>query len=883
VTWSAARPSGVAQAGSLAVGRFLQTNRQAIAVTSLALNRIHVLDLASPNNAPAPHAFNTPHPALTMLVGLESPYGTNGLPPQHLDWTSAGTHDPGITLLDLLLYTIGDAQSAFQDQLVAEGYLSSGNALPLGSNETTVVAGMRRGSNDTFAAYSYAAQSNVLHRVGLHSGTEFTFGQFRWSQDLQPVPALIFYVPGRSNIMVQRITETVNGFALSAPVTSTFTSAIQRVYYVSEGTNGYGVIHFGDGAVGVRPGGSGELNVSQGLGLGAAGKVITGFVPLGVGKFALFSGASNTFASAQAQVFTQSGSDYVVTSTSTLPKTTSSATRANVWLFASEPFVNARPGFVASLNAGDWVASVSGLPGTISVVVETDRDLTNGLGNPVAQNLGSAPNSAPYGIANQFHPAISLFSYSGPRAPQRIQVTIAPPAGHFPDPINVSFTSIDPTDHVYYRVGSAGAFAEYGAPFPLATNAQVQFYAERFGFPDRTPLETASYTFADSSFPPLVTTNGTGTNGIPPVVIPTNEIPTYAYGTVIYGRRNAGAGTIWGINLDGSGDHYITDGARPRLSPEGRHLAFLREGNPFAQPPINNGNIWVRDLLTGTEQRLVTQTSHIVGFDWGYGTTNLFYDDGCFLWQVGLDGVPVTLPLATECNDDAPAMNPIDGRLAWHNLGATVASQGLSVTDEALTTKQKLALGSVQPHWPAWSPDGTQLAFANYDVLPIPASAQNLYVVDGDGSDLHQITGFSQIEGFRYGAQWSPGADALVGAGSVLGVNGVWIVPLTDDRHACGAPPVRLPTTPGDPIDFVGTVFIPPRPPNLTIRRELNEAIVSWRRTAWPYVLQTADEPTRTSLWLSVPPPYTVTGSFFEHRVPDAGLQPTRFFRLRLP
>jgi hypothetical protein len=285
---------------------------------------------------------------------------------------------------------------------------------------------------------------------------------------------------------------------------------------------------------------------------------------------------------------------------------------------------------------------VSGLPGTVTVVAEMDRGLTNGLGNPSPQNLGFAPNNAPYGIANQFHPAISLFSYASPRAAQLIQVTISPPAGHYPDPINVSFTMVDPTDHVYYRVGRDGAFAEYGAPFPLSTNAQVQFYAERFGFPDRTPLETASYTFTDNSIPPLVTTNGTGTNGVPPVIFPTNEIPTYAFGTVIYGRRNAGAGTIWGINLDGSGDHYITDGARPRLSPEGRYLAFLREGNPFATVPINNGNIWVRDLLTGTEQRLVTRTSFIVGFDWGYGTTNLFYDDGCFLWQVGLDGVPVT-------------------------------------------------------------------------------------------------------------------------------------------------------------------------------------------------------------------------------------------------
>ena len=85
LTWSAARPSGVAQAASLAVGRFLETNRQAIAVTSLDLNRIHLLDLANPSNAPAALAFRSPHAALTMLVGLDAPYGAAGLPAQHLD------------------------------------------------------------------------------------------------------------------------------------------------------------------------------------------------------------------------------------------------------------------------------------------------------------------------------------------------------------------------------------------------------------------------------------------------------------------------------------------------------------------------------------------------------------------------------------------------------------------------------------------------------------------------------------------------------------------------------------------------------------------------------------------------------------------------------
>ena len=307
--------------------------------------------------------------------------------------------DPGVMLLDLFAF-LGDSLAQVQDQIAEEGYLSSGNSLRLGSGATTVVAGLLRGSNDTFTAYSYADHTNVLYRVDLHAGSEYAFGRFRWGRDTEPTPGLLFYVPGQSNLTAQRVMETASGFALSAPTTTTFNSAIQRVYYLDEGTNGLGIVQFGDGAIGVRPASdSDELKVTYGFGVGAAGNVITGFAPLGIGKFAWLSGGSNTFSSAQARVFTKSGSDYVQTSASALPATTSSATRANVWLFANEPFANAQPGFVASLNGGAWITAVSGLPGAVSVVAETDRGATNGLGGLMSRNLGPAPNNAAYGIA----------------------------------------------------------------------------------------------------------------------------------------------------------------------------------------------------------------------------------------------------------------------------------------------------------------------------------------------------------------------------------------------------------------------------------------------------------------------------------------------------
>ena len=461
LTWAAPMPSGVEQAGALAVGRFAQTNRDAIAVTSVAWNRLNILDLSNPTNAP--FVVRPAHVGPSLLVGLEAPYGI--VTP--FGWLGAGAeaeHDPGVTLLDLFGFLAEDL-AYFQDQIAAEGRLSSGNSLKLGADATTYLAGLRAGATTRSRPIRMRTRPMCSIALICPRAPRYAFGRFRWGQDTQTTPGLLFYVPGQSNVMAQRVIESASGFTLSVPTTTTFTSAVQRVYCLDEGTNGVGIVQFGDGAVGVRPAsGSDQLQETYRFGVGTAGNVVTGFVPLGLGKFALLSGGSNTFSSAQSQVFTQSGSNYVQTTTSALSPPTANGTRANVWLFAHEPFVSANPAFVASLNAGAWITSLSGLPGVVSVMAESDRGVTNGLGNPTARNLASPSLNAAFGIANQYHPTISLFSYSSPRAAEPVLITITPPPGHYEDSIAVSFTTADVTDHVFYRVGGSGFYQDTRRP-----------------------------------------------------------------------------------------------------------------------------------------------------------------------------------------------------------------------------------------------------------------------------------------------------------------------------------------------------------------------------------------------------------------------------------
>jgi len=877
LNWSAAVATGVPQPASLAVGRFAQSTRDAIAVTSPGLNRIHVLDLSS--NSPAPSVVWGAHNSPAMLVGLDSPFGTaqslSSLAVGSPDYGNPG--DPGITILDLFGFLAENV--FFQDQIVAEGFLGSANAFRRNTADATSLAAMRRGSNDTFLVYSYTnTAAPLLALPNLPPGSEYVFGHFNG----EPLPRLLFYVPGESNIIVRSLIHNAGVLAFGPATLNTFASSIERVFFIDEQTNGLVVVRFGDGVVsGLRPpAGGGNLAVASGFAVGPAGNVMNGALSLGNGRLALLSAISNSISSAQAQVFTRSGGGYTQTSTSTLPETTSIGTRANVWLFANEPFVNSQPVFIASVSGGDWVTSLTGLPGVLNIVSETDRGTSLGLGNATGQSLGAAPGNAPYGIPNQHHSAISLFSYSAPRQAEPVRVTISPNPGYYASPVNVSFTTSPMGEPVYYRVGAAGAFNPFAGPFTLGSNAMVQFYATTAGGTQRSSTHSATYTFGSQNLgqPPVLSTNGTPETNQPPPGTETN-FQFAAVGTVFYSRASGSTGSIWAINLDGTRDRFITEGVRPRVSPDGHYMAFTRERSPM----VFEGNLWVRDLWTGTEWRMLNQTNVIVGYDWDADSAALFHDQDCVIRRTDLQGNSSILPLLADCYRDAPARNPIDDRLAFHSLHPAAFIPALSISPPPYSAQQRLGITTPNnARWVSWSPDGTLLAYAAAPGLSIFAG-RDLWVLEPDGSAQYQITAFSGANGFVNGALWTPDGNALIGAATVAGLNGIWMVELTADRHACGRPPTRLPTTPGDAIDFVGSVFVPPRMPPLLIRHETGEVVLSWEQTTLEVVLESSFVLGPGVVWTRIAGPYPVAGAFHEVRFPDAALAPASFFRLRWP
>lgn len=885
LTWSAPLVTGVENATGCAVGPLLQTTRDAVAVTAPDANRVNLVDLSATNAAGTPVLVTPGGLGPHTLVALANPLG--GFPPAYNDLLAASSdNDASAERLDLLALSAGAATPA--GHFAESGPFDRGNALALSAAAPTFAAGLVRGATDTLDLWQFTnAPAVMLAWSNLPPGSDYTFGRF----NAEPLPRFLFYQPGGSNVTVVPLLQTVSGYAFGAAVSVSFTEAVQQVVYVAlSAADGSAMIQFADGVQGMSlPGGLPSLAPAYRSGAGAAGNVFTGVVALGGGNFALLDAPPGSASSVHAQVVHFDGTSYTQRSSSNLPSLSSRATRANLWLFQSEPFVNRAPGFIASLNAPDWSDMVGGLPGAVTVSQESDGGTTSGLGNAVTNNLGPPPTGVAYGLPNQYRDVISVFSYAGPRPPEPVTVTISPPAGIYDGPIQISFSTLNASDKVFYRVGAPDAWHQYVAAFPLTNDATIQFYG-RNAANARSRLQTAGYSLGHDGQPTPTLNLGNGnstTNPPPPFVGNTNAIPLSSVGTVFYSRLSSGTnGSIWAINLDGSGDTYLTAGEHPRASRDGRYLAFLRGGSPL----VTQGDLWVRDLQTGQETMLGTNSNFIAGYDWDRTGTNLVFDFSCWLWRIGLSGPPALLPLTTDCYDDAPVVNPVDGRLAFHNLNPNAGISGLYVTTPDLTAKTNLNLAVAYPSWPEWSPDGQWLALVEGNgpnTAFSPDAGTNLYVVRADGARLSQITRFNDgTNRFPHGALWSPDGTALVGAGTIFGTNGLWIIPLTADLSDCLGPPILLPTSPGDPIDFAGSIVVAPPAPNpagLFIRLETSAVVVYWSTNFPDYHLEYTRNLAPPVTWQPVTAFIPINGLNYEFSQPLTSLSARKFFRLHKP
>src|SRR5579862_4780662 len=194
LTWSQPLVTAIDNASGCAVGNFLQTARDAVAVTAPDLNRINLVDLSGTNTAGLPVIVTPGGIGPHTLVALANPVG--GIPPAYDHLLAASSDNSGSAeQLDLLSINAGTATP--QGHFAESGPFDRGNELRLTATSASFAAGLVRGVTDLFDIWQFTNSPGVLLSLSnLPPGSDYAFGSFNG----EALPRFIFYQPGGSNL-----------------------------------------------------------------------------------------------------------------------------------------------------------------------------------------------------------------------------------------------------------------------------------------------------------------------------------------------------------------------------------------------------------------------------------------------------------------------------------------------------------------------------------------------------------------------------------------------------------------------------------------------------------------------------------------------------------
>src|SRR6476659_6523737 len=256
-----------------------------------------------------------------------------------------------------------------------------------------------------------------------------------------------------------------------------------------------------------------------------------------------------------------------------------------------------------------------------------------------------------------------------------------------------------------------------------------------------------------------------------PQLSPDGQLIAYVVGT-IDAKEDKGSSHIWMVGFDGSNNRQITfsqdSESSPRWSPDGKYLSFTS-----SRPGKARGNqVWLLDRSGGEAFQLTEVKGRLRAYEWSPDSKRLALLVGDP--DPEADAAPSPQPGATP---RVPKPIVID-RYRYKQDGQGYLLSGrhtyIYIYDIATKKLDRLTKSKWDESSPAWSPDGTRIAFmSNHSEDPDRDPAAQLYVVDAKpGSTEKQLTPATTRAG-RSRPEWSP--------------DGKWLAFLDGDEMKYGA------------------------------------------------------------------------------------------------